>query len=69
MNVDGNHARIPHPEEVLAQSNAQHRRLVGLIRSGDATRAVALLRKHLRGTEHILAGLLPAPLRLEGGPG
>ena len=29
-------ARIAHPEEVLARSNAQHRRLVALLREGDA---------------------------------
>ncbi|MFL5870153.1 MAG: FadR/GntR family transcriptional regulator, partial [Solirubrobacterales bacterium] len=33
-------ARIAHPEEVLAQSNAQHRRLVALLRDGDAEQAV-----------------------------
>ncbi|MFL5869825.1 MAG: FCD domain-containing protein, partial [Solirubrobacterales bacterium] len=51
-------ARIAHPEEVLAQSNAQHRRLVALLRDGDAEQAVPLMRKHIRGTEHILAGLI-----------
>jgi GntR family transcriptional regulator, transcriptional repressor for pyruvate dehydrogenase complex len=50
--------RIAHPEEVLAQSNAQHRRLVALLRDGDAAPAVALMRKHIRGTEHILVGLI-----------
>ena len=50
--------RIAHPEEVLTHSNAQHRRLVGLLRERDADRAVAMMRKHIRGTEHILAGFL-----------
>jgi GntR family transcriptional regulator, transcriptional repressor for pyruvate dehydrogenase complex len=50
---------IAHPEEVLTQSNDQHRRLVGLLRRSDATRAVKLIRRHIEGTEHILAGLLP----------
>jgi GntR family transcriptional regulator, transcriptional repressor for pyruvate dehydrogenase complex len=50
--------RIAHPEEVLAQSNAQHRRLVTLLREGDAAGAVPLMRTHIRGTEHILAGLI-----------
>ncbi len=54
-------ARIAHPAEVLAQSNGQHRRLVKALRKRDATRAVRLLREHIEGTEHILAGLLPAP--------
>ena len=51
-------ALIAHPEEVLALSNAQHRRLVALLREGDADKAAALMRKHIRGTEHILAGLI-----------
>jgi DNA-binding FadR family transcriptional regulator len=51
-------ARIPHPEEVLTRSNAQHRKLVSHLRSGDAEAAAALSRKHIRGTEHILAGLV-----------
>jgi DNA-binding FadR family transcriptional regulator len=49
---------IPHPEEVLTFSNAQHRRLVALIRERDADRAASLMRQHIRGTEHILAGLV-----------
>ena len=51
-------ARIAHPEEVLAQSNVQHEKLVALLREGDAKGAVPLMRKHIRGTEHILAGLI-----------
>jgi GntR family transcriptional regulator, transcriptional repressor for pyruvate dehydrogenase complex len=51
-------ARIAHPEEVLAQSNAQHKKLVAYMREGDVARAVPLMRKHIRGTEHILAGLI-----------
>jgi DNA-binding GntR family transcriptional regulator len=49
---------IPHPPQVLAHSNEQHRRLVRLLRRRDRVRAVALIREHLEGTEHILAGLL-----------
>ena len=52
-------ALIAHPEQVLTNSNAQHRRLVGLLQKGDAGRAVRLMRDHIEGTEHILAGLLP----------
>ncbi len=52
-------ARIPHPEQVLTRSNEQHGRLVGLMRGGNAGRAVKLMRQHIEGTEHILAGLLP----------
>ena len=51
-------ARIAHPEEVLTHSNAQHRRLVTLLRRGDGSRAVRLMREHIEGTEHILAGLI-----------
>jgi GntR family transcriptional regulator, transcriptional repressor for pyruvate dehydrogenase complex len=51
-------ALIAHPEEVLTRSNAQHRKLVALVRDGDADRAAPLMRKHIRGTEHILAGLI-----------
>ena len=49
-------ARIAHPEEVLTRSNAQHRRIVELIRRRDTGRAVRLMREHIEGTEHILAG-------------
>jgi DNA-binding GntR family transcriptional regulator len=53
-------ALIAHPEQVLTRSNAQHRRIVALLRRGDVGRVVRLLREHIEGTEHILAGLLPA---------
>ena len=53
-------ALIAHPEQVLTRSNAQHRRIVSLLRRGDVGRVVRLLREHIEGTEHILAGLLPA---------
>lgn len=52
-------ALIPHPEQVLTHSNAQHRRIVALLRRGQASRAVGLMREHIEGTEHIIAGLLP----------
>jgi DNA-binding FadR family transcriptional regulator len=50
--------RIAHPPEVLAHSNDQHRRLVPLLRRRDTVPAVRLIREHIEGTEHILAGLL-----------
>ncbi len=50
--------RIAHPEEVLTQSNAQHAEIVANLRERDAAAAVALMRSHIRGTEHILAGLI-----------
>jgi DNA-binding GntR family transcriptional regulator len=55
--------RIAHPDEVLTRANAQHRRLVILLRRRDAVAAVRLIREHCAGTEHILAGLLPEQIR------
>jgi GntR family transcriptional regulator, transcriptional repressor for pyruvate dehydrogenase complex len=52
-------ARIAHPDEVLTRANEQHRRLVSLLHRRDVGRAVRLMRDHMDGTEHILAGLLP----------
>jgi GntR family transcriptional repressor for pyruvate dehydrogenase complex len=52
-------ARIAHPPEVLRTSNEQHRRLIAALRRGDSARAVRIMRQHIEGTEHILAGLLP----------
>jgi GntR family transcriptional repressor for pyruvate dehydrogenase complex len=52
-------ARIAHPPEVLRTSNEQHRRLIAALRRGDSARAVRIVRQHIEGTEHILAGLLP----------
>jgi DNA-binding GntR family transcriptional regulator len=51
-------ALIAHPEAVLTHSNDQHRRLVRLLRKRDSARAVRLVREHIEGTEHILAGLI-----------
>jgi len=50
---------IAHPPEVLEWSNAQHGQLVAALRRGDGPRASQLVFEHLRGTEHVLAGLLP----------
>lgn len=52
-------ARIAHPEYVLAQSNAQNRKLVALLAGEECSRAVTLMREHIEGTEHILGGLMP----------
>ena len=49
---------IAHPPEVLLHSNEQHRRLVEMLRRRDAVAAVRLMREHIEGTEHILAGLI-----------
>ncbi|MGV1046912.1 MAG: FadR/GntR family transcriptional regulator [Solirubrobacterales bacterium] len=53
-------ALIAHPPEVLARSNEQHGRLVKALRKGDAPRSVKIMREHIEGTEHILAGLIPS---------
>src|SRR3954469_10284693 len=52
-------AYIQHPAEVLSWSNAQHARLLEAIRGADAGLATRTMTEHLRGTEHVLAGLLP----------
>jgi GntR family transcriptional regulator, transcriptional repressor for pyruvate dehydrogenase complex len=51
-------ALIPHPEQVLTHSNIQHKRLVTLLRRGQTGAAVSVMREHIEGTEHILAGLI-----------
>src|SRR4051794_30406077 len=52
---------IPHPETVLEHANDEHRRLMSALRSGDGHLAARILRAHLAGTEHIIAGLAPTP--------
>ncbi|MDA0167778.1 FCD domain-containing protein [Solirubrobacter taibaiensis] len=52
-------AHIAHPPEVLAWANGQHARLVDCLLRRDGTEAVRIMQDHLRGTEHVLAGLLP----------
>lgn len=61
-------ALIAHPPEVLARANEQHSRLLKALRKGDGTKAVQQMREHTEGTEHVIAGLLPAPLRLGSAP-
>lgn len=50
---------IAHPPAVLASSNDQHHRLVAAVRNHDPGTAAREMAEHLRGTEHVLAGLLP----------
>ena len=52
-------ALIAHPPEVLNSSNVQHRRLLAAVASGDEGATAREMAEHLRGTEHVLAGLLP----------
>ncbi len=52
---------IAHPPEVLDSANAQHRRVLAAVRRARRSgRGRAEMAEHLRGTEHVLAGLLPA---------
>lgn len=57
-------ALIAHPPEVLVRANEQHARLLKALRRGDGTKAAQQMREHTQGTEHVIAGLLPAPLRV-----
>jgi GntR family transcriptional repressor for pyruvate dehydrogenase complex len=50
---------IPHPPEVLEHANAQHARLVTAVRERDDELAMRIMAEHLKGTEHVLAALLP----------
>ena len=44
---------------VLEHANTEHRRIVKCLRGGDGVGAIRILRDHLAGTEHIIAGLIP----------
>lgn len=50
---------VPHPREVLAWANAQHARLIACLERHDGATAVRIMSEHVRGTEHVIAGLLP----------
>jgi GntR family transcriptional regulator, transcriptional repressor for pyruvate dehydrogenase complex len=52
-------ACIAHPPELLAWTNQQHARMLAAVRKRDGDRAMRIMAEHLRGTEHVLAGLLP----------
>jgi GntR family transcriptional regulator, transcriptional repressor for pyruvate dehydrogenase complex len=52
-------AGVAHPPEVLDVSNEQHRRLVERLRHHDGTGAGREMAEHTRGTEQVLAALLP----------
>jgi DNA-binding FadR family transcriptional regulator len=53
-------SHIAHPPEVLDSANAQHRRVLAAVRRHDEPGAAREMAEHLRGTEHVLAGLLPS---------
>jgi GntR family transcriptional regulator, transcriptional repressor for pyruvate dehydrogenase complex len=50
---------IAHPPELLAWTNQQHAKMLAAVRKGDGDRAMRIMAEHLKGTEHVLAGLLP----------
>jgi GntR family transcriptional repressor for pyruvate dehydrogenase complex len=50
---------IAHPPELLAWTNQQHAKMLVAVRRGDGDRAMRIMAEHLKGTEHVLAGLLP----------
>ena len=50
---------IAHPAPVLARSNEQHAELVAALERRDGWAAAQLVREHLKGTEQVLAGLMP----------
>ena len=52
-------AHIAHPAPVLARSNEQHAQLVRLLDRRDGIGGARLVREHLKGTEQVLAGLMP----------
>jgi DNA-binding GntR family transcriptional regulator len=51
---------IAHPPDLLAWSNLQHAKMLAAVRRRDADRAMRIMAEHLKGTEHVLAGLLPS---------
>jgi GntR family transcriptional regulator, transcriptional repressor for pyruvate dehydrogenase complex len=52
-------AHIAHPAPVLARSNEQHAALVQALERGDGWAAAQIVREHMKGTEQVLAGLMP----------
>jgi len=52
-------ALIAHPPELLAWTNQQHDAMLAAVRGHDAERATRIMLEHLKGTEHVLAALLP----------
>jgi DNA-binding FadR family transcriptional regulator len=52
-------AHIAHPMPVLARSNEQHAALITAIERRDSWGAAHVVREHLKGTEQVLAGLMP----------
>jgi DNA-binding FadR family transcriptional regulator len=55
--------KLPASKEALAHSNQQHAQIVAAISKADSDAARQAMKTHLEGTEHLLAGLLPANLK------
>ena len=53
-------SHIAHPPELLNWSNRQHARMLAAVRARDGHAALRTMTEHLKGTEYVLAGLLPA---------
>ena len=53
-------SHIAHPPELLAWTNQQHANIVAAARKHNGNRAMQIMAEHLKGTEHVLAGMLPA---------
>jgi GntR family transcriptional repressor for pyruvate dehydrogenase complex len=52
-------AHIAHPAPVLARSTEQHAALVRALERRDGWAAAKIVREHMKGTEQVLAGLMP----------
>jgi DNA-binding FadR family transcriptional regulator len=52
-------AHIAHPAPVLARSNEQHAALTAALERREGWTAGRIVREHLKGTEQVLAGLMP----------
>jgi GntR family transcriptional repressor for pyruvate dehydrogenase complex len=52
-------AHIAHPAPVLVRSNEQHAAIVSALQERDGWAAAQIVREHLKGTEQVLAGLMP----------
>jgi GntR family transcriptional repressor for pyruvate dehydrogenase complex len=52
-------AHVAHPAPVLARSNEQHAAMVRALGRGEGWAAARLVREHVKGTEQVVAGLMP----------
>jgi DNA-binding FadR family transcriptional regulator len=52
-------AHVAHPASVLARSNEQHAALIAALERREGWTAGRIVREHLKGTEQVVAGLMP----------